>query len=507
MIQEREQDHKISALRQEQQKSRAVGAGAQDHTALLMRVVLIGASTIALFYSLGDQLLKTWDESIYAEVAKEMVTRGSWWTLTWNFQPWVDKPPLFMWLTAIMYRCFGVSEITSRLIGVLCGVATIWLTFEIGRRLMDDWGGLAAAFILLTNGCFIYGSRFEAINVPLAFCVTLAAYGYLRVLEGQPHWWYAVGAATGAAIMLKSVAGLAVPLSVGLALLLDRRFRAELRTQEVWNSAFLACAVALPWHVSMVIGHGRVFLTAYLANLSARVHGLDPIPLHKPAYFYLWTYLFAFGPVALVAIIGVLLHLKGQRKSSIVVSIVLVVTICFSLIGTKLMAYALPAFPFISMLAAMTIRRMHIKNAIVCAIIILPLYWSLWFPLKEFQLNYGSFDYGESITSRDEPLMRLLVKARPGAQDLSPTPLIICMDGFRFEKQQAVFYGDRPVVEAFLVFPMNDKESSLDQVVSSRPMPIIIRNDMYPDLEHSAKYNFRVIAQSSPLILGEISRL
>src|ERR1039457_1230061 len=179
----------------------------RDHTALLMRVVLISSSSIVLFHSLGQQLLRTWDESIYAEVAREMVTRHSWWTLSWNFQPWVDKPPLFMWLTALLYRCFGVSETTSRAVGVLCGVATICLTFEIGRRLIGDWGGFAAAVILLTNGYFIYASRFEAINGPLTFCYALAAYGYLRTREGESRWWYAVGAAAGMAVMLKSAAG------------------------------------------------------------------------------------------------------------------------------------------------------------------------------------------------------------------------------------------------------------------------------------------------------------
>ncbi len=94
--------------------SSRIGPSVPLHTAPFMRVVLISLSTITLFYSLGEQLLRTWDESIYAEVAKEMLTRHSWWTLSWNFEPWVDKPPLFMWLTALLYRFFGVSETSSR---------------------------------------------------------------------------------------------------------------------------------------------------------------------------------------------------------------------------------------------------------------------------------------------------------------------------------------------------------------------------------------------------------
>ena len=156
-------------------KSRNAGQRHSQTPPALLRTVLIGASSIALFYGLGERLLKTWDEAIYGEVAREMLVRHSWLTPSWNFQPWFEKPPLFMWLTALAYRCLGVSETSSRLVGVICGVATVCLTFEIGRRLLGDWSAFAAAVILLTNGYFVLVSRFEAINIPLALCFTLAA--------------------------------------------------------------------------------------------------------------------------------------------------------------------------------------------------------------------------------------------------------------------------------------------------------------------------------------------
>ena len=70
----------------------------------------------------------------------------------------------------------------------------------------------------------------------------------------------------------------------------------------------------------MVIGHGQVFLNAYLGSIFARVRELES--LSKPAYFYMWAYWHDFAPFALVALVGLLLHLRGQKNSSIVVSIV-----------------------------------------------------------------------------------------------------------------------------------------------------------------------------------------
>lgn len=506
-------------VKSEQDSDTGPGSKVQDHTPLLMRLGLIGASSFALFYSLGDRLLKTWDESIYAEVAKEMLKQHSWLTPHWNFQPWFEKPPLFMWLTALLYRLFGVSEMSSRALGAICGVATIWLTFEIGRRLTDDWGGLTAAMILLTNGAFIFVSRFGAIDVPLTFCFTVVAYGYLRVLEGDPRWWYAVGAATGIAIMLKGTGGLPAPLSICVALLLDHRFR-TIRSPQVRNSVLLACAIALPWHLVMLIAHGRAFFDEYIGfHVLERMKGIEGIGPSQPVSVYLSLYWFTIGPFALVALIGLLLHIKGQRNSSIVISIVLVVTVTFSLIGTKLPHYIMPAVPFVSLLAALAIRRLvkTVRYAIVCAAFLFPIYWFL--EREYVTVNYSDkFAYTESFNSRGDPLMRLLVLARPGDHEVDPVPLIICIDDLKLQKQQSVFYGDRPVIKAFLRPPTDERLLANDVAhrygglaplalaVNSRSSPIIIRNYMYPEVAYSGRYNFVGIAQSGPLVLGQISR-
>ena len=97
----------------------------------------------------------------------------------------MEKPPLFLWLTALMYQLFGISEFSARLVGALCGIATILLTFEIGRRMLDEWVGFIAALILLTNGFFLFILRYGGVDMPLTFCVVLAAYGYLRMRQGE----------------------------------------------------------------------------------------------------------------------------------------------------------------------------------------------------------------------------------------------------------------------------------------------------------------------------------
>jgi hypothetical protein len=318
--------------------------------------------------------------------------------------------------------------------------------------------------------------------------------------------------------MLKGAAGFVAPLSLCLALFIDRRF-AEMRSREVRNSAFLACAIALPWHMVMLFFHGRAFLNEYIGYqvLTRATKAIEGHP--TPIYFYLLEYWHFFLLFALLALIGILLPLRGQRSSSIVVSVVLVVTVGFTLVGTRLYTYVVPAFPFISLLAALAMRAL-LKNAryvIICAVITVPLYWFL--QSKEipnpFEVNYSNkYVPPGPITSRQDPLMRLLLQANARNSDLGVAPLIICLDGLVIEKQQLLFYSNRPVLESFFSVPPDDSRESrywsptpLELAVGSRPSLIIIQTDMYLELAYSGKYNVIWIAQSGSLMLGQISRL
>ena len=41
-----------------------------------------------------------WDEAIYAQVAKAMNATGDWLRSQYEYQVWIDKPPLLMWSAA-----------------------------------------------------------------------------------------------------------------------------------------------------------------------------------------------------------------------------------------------------------------------------------------------------------------------------------------------------------------------------------------------------------------------
>ncbi|PIO47146.1 MAG: hypothetical protein CMR00_11925 [[Chlorobium] sp. 445] len=112
--------------------------------ALTWRYSLIIGTVAFLFFVpfLGAVHLFDWDEINFAESAREMLVTGNYARVQINFEPFWEKPPLFIWLQALSMHVFGVSEFAARLPNALCGIITLLLLFRIGTQLYDERFGL-----------------------------------------------------------------------------------------------------------------------------------------------------------------------------------------------------------------------------------------------------------------------------------------------------------------------------------------------------------------------------
>lgn len=111
------------------------------------RTSLLLALLGAVFYIpfLGGVHLFDWDEINFAEISREMIITKEYFRVYVNFQPFWEKPPLFFWLQSLAMEGFGVGEFAARLPNALCGMATLVLIYQIGRRLYHHRFGLVWA--------------------------------------------------------------------------------------------------------------------------------------------------------------------------------------------------------------------------------------------------------------------------------------------------------------------------------------------------------------------------
>src|SRR3990170_5723899 len=107
-------------------------------SAINKNILIIILSSLLFIPFLGAVHLFDWDEINFAECAREMIVTGDYSTVQINFQPFWEKPPLFIWMQAISMNIFGVNEFAARLPNAICGIITLLVLFNIGKKLFDE---------------------------------------------------------------------------------------------------------------------------------------------------------------------------------------------------------------------------------------------------------------------------------------------------------------------------------------------------------------------------------
>ena len=107
-------------------------------------------SIVALFLFLGHNALWA-SEDRWAEIAREMLITGDLLHPALNWQVYFDKPHLTYWLIlpfAIVRG--GFDEFIVRIPSALAGLAGLWGTLMLSKKLFDRRTALLAGWMLLT---------------------------------------------------------------------------------------------------------------------------------------------------------------------------------------------------------------------------------------------------------------------------------------------------------------------------------------------------------------------
>src|SRR3954471_1357993 len=104
-----------------------------------LRYIIIALAGCILFLPfLGQVHLFDWDEVNFAECAREMIVSKDYLRAQIDFQPFWEKPPLFIWMQALSMAVFGVNEFAARFPNAFMGVVTLCTLYHIGKRVVNE---------------------------------------------------------------------------------------------------------------------------------------------------------------------------------------------------------------------------------------------------------------------------------------------------------------------------------------------------------------------------------
>lgn len=328
------------------------------------------------------------DEARYAEIPREMLASGDFLTPRVNGFPYLEKPPLLYWANAASMRLFGLTPWSARLPVRLAGLGTAILLGFALARLAGLRAGLIAAALFLASPLGFVLSRLNVTDGLLTFFFTAMLIASLLLLRDgrsrKESWLLGVflGVAAAGSFLTKGLVG--VFLAGGILLLwsLATGRARDLGRLLLGPALPVFAALTVPWFLLMERERPGFlqffFVKEHFQRFTTTIHGRQ-----EPAYFFLVVFLLGFLPgLALLALglkrLGPLRTWRRAHPEALFFLFWIVAVLAFfSISGSKLIPYILPAFPAAAALTALgtaredrTVRGVWIFHAVVLMVMI-----------------------------------------------------------------------------------------------------------------------------------------
>lgn len=341
--------------------------------------LVFAMSGLLLYPCLSFHLFEP-DEGRYAQIPREMLTAGEWIVPTLQGEVYLDKPPLFYWLVMMSYSIFGFHDSAARFVPALAMHGAVLLTHLLSRRIVGERSALWGAILLTVSPIFLGIGRLLVLDGLLTLWVTLALLAaYLALHEGRgggargegagrgardsnysslaPHpsslaigWWCVAALACGLGVLTKGPVALVLVL---MPLWIQRRLVSSAPISwRAWCTLFgIIFVVNLPWYAAVCWQRpefAQYFLWQH--NVERFVEPFDHI---RPVWFYVPIVLFGLLPTSLLAwpLTRFLISTNPAETNSRCPALGyflltgLWCVLFYSLAGSKLPTYLLPAFP------------------------------------------------------------------------------------------------------------------------------------------------------------------
>ena len=366
------------------------------------------------------------DEPRYAEVAREMFERGDWITPKLGGFDWFEKPALLYWLEIVSYKLFGVTEFAARFGSALFGLGTVFCLWILGRNCPQintdehgfeiqnpkskiqnpnnfaNWLALIAASSIGLI-VFSHGASFDII---LTFPITASLVGFfifdvfprrredakennqitsensfkssrLRAFAGLFSFYFFIGVA----LIAKGLVGIVFPFAiVAFYHLLSWKFPSKTFFFSLFWGTIVTLLVASVWYLPMYQANGWKFIDEFFIQHHFQRYTSNKYQHPQPFYFFFWVLplmTIPWLPFFLASIWNVIKRIasrkdtKAQSKKFTIhhspltifaVAWLLVPLVFFSISGSKLPGYILPALPAALILTAEYVWRFMQKS-------------------------------------------------------------------------------------------------------------------------------------------------
>jgi 4-amino-4-deoxy-L-arabinose transferase-like glycosyltransferase len=311
---------------------------------------LVVASLGLYLSNLGGLALRDWDEATYATAARGMVQTGDWLHPTLLGIPYLNKPPLGLWLIASSYKLFGVSEWATRLPLALISSLGVPLLYLNARKLFNaELPARLSSLIYLTLLPLARHGRLAMLDGGMITLFLLLLFCYLNAKHHR-RWLWGVGLCFGAMALLKGILAILLTSLVLALLCWERQFKL-LRYPGLWLSGGVGLIPLGAWYLAQGNHYGANFWQVHLMNQAINRTWDSVSDNTGPVWFYVAEILKYTWPWLVFLPAG--LYLGWQQRQTSWGKLIWIGGLGFlaiiSAMKTKLPWYVVPIYPCLAL--------------------------------------------------------------------------------------------------------------------------------------------------------------
>ena len=329
-------------------------------------------TVLVLFLGLNLTPLFDWDELNFAESAREMVISKNWLYVQMGYEPFWEKPPLFIWLQAIFRSIIGIdSAWVYKLPNVLAAVLTVNFVYYVGdylgKRMLGAFWALTSIFTLAP---FIYWKS-GIIDPFFNLFIVLAIFQWYRISqniirEERPQiFYFLAGLFLGLAVLTKGPVAILIFSLVVVTTVWWRSKWSEIFTSKILLTLLGLLIILSAWLIPLIQSNGIRFITEFINYQIVLFKG--QIEWHNQPWFYHIIVLFFLAfPSSILAIPHLTRNPILDRNTDIfnlyMRSMFWIVLIVFSITTTKIVHYSSLCWWSLSYFSAYQLYLIHTKR-------------------------------------------------------------------------------------------------------------------------------------------------
>jgi 4-amino-4-deoxy-L-arabinose transferase-like glycosyltransferase len=327
-----------------------------------LQVIIVFASMVLFVPFLGQVHLFDWDEINFAECAREMLASGNYFSVQINYQPFWEKPPLFIWMQAGLMNIFGVNEFAARLPNAICGIITLLILFNIGKKIFNQQFALWWIFVYASSFLPHFYFKSGIIDPWFNLFIFSSLYYFVLFIEYKTIRYILFSAILlGLAVLTKGPAAL---LIVGLCITIywiKNKFNPFIKIWHLFVFGICVLAIGGLWFLILSISGNYAIIQEFFTYQIRLFNTQDSG--HGGPFFYHWiVLLIGCFPMSIIALraFGKQDDDKQLQKTFKQFMFILfwVVLILFSIVKTKIVHYSSLCYYPLSFMCAYAIYKL-----------------------------------------------------------------------------------------------------------------------------------------------------